>query len=481
MQKIHDDDPGGFAAIQAKHLMQCWASQRGYRPIPVHRAEGCWIHTSGGRRIFDLRSAHECVNLGFNHPAILEAMRRQMETVVYVTDDFSTEPAAALAQRLAHATPGSPDKKVFFSQSGAAAVEAAIKGARMFKYNELFRGGGNRAVHAPGQYPYPYKIVSRYRSWHGSTAGAASASGDPRRWFQEPFTMPGVVFAPDADAYRPRFGESGDSGDSLDASLAYFDHLIEQEGGNGGVAAVLIEPVVGSNGIIPPPPGYLPALRALCDRWGILLIADETMTGMGRTGRFLAVEHFGIEPDIIVMGKALGAYCPIAATIFSQRVAQSFEDNIFGHGQSFSGHALACAAALASVDIVRDDGFLARVRSAGARLESKLRALAGNHPSVGDVRGLGLFFTIELVKDRQTKEPVRKATEKYSPTIVKAVSEFLLAERDIYVPSDKFGLWVVPPLIVNDEEIDFLADGLDAALDLADRLLKKGTGTAQRP
>ncbi|MEO8305097.1 MAG: aminotransferase class III-fold pyridoxal phosphate-dependent enzyme [Betaproteobacteria bacterium] len=463
-----------FASLQARHLMQCWSAQRDYAPIAVDHADGCWIHTTDGRRIFDLRSAHECINLGFRHPKVLAAMRAQMDKVVYVTDDFATEPTARLARRLAELAPGDPDKRVFFSQSGAAAVEAAIKGARQHAYVKAF-GDRARRTDAPQQYPYPYKIISRYRSWHGATAGASSASGDPRRWFQEPLTVPGVVFAPDAYAYRSPFG---DGAAATDANLAYLDYLIEQEGGNNKVAAMLVETVVGSNGIIPPPQGYLQGLSALCDRWGILLIVDETMTGMGRTGRMFAFEHYGIEPDIIVLGKALGVYCPMAATIFSAKVSRTFDDHIFGHGQSFSGHALGAAAALASIDVLHDDGVLERTRELGDYLGGKLGALAARHACVGDVRGIGLFWTLELVRDRATKEPMRRATEKYERTIVKDVSDYLFRERDIYVPSDKFGIWVVPPLVVTRDELDWVCAAIDDALGLADRLLNEG---AARP
>jgi len=462
-----------FAALQARHLMQCWSAQRDYAPIAVDHAEGCWIHTADGRRIFDLRSAHECINLGFRHPKVLAAMRAQMEKVVYVTDDFATEPTAKLAARLAELAPGSAGKRVYFSQSGAAAIEAAIKGARQHAYVAAL-GAQAAAVDAPRQYPYPYKIISRYRSWHGATAGAASASGDPRRWFQEPLSVPGIVFAPDAYAYRSPFGD-GDA--ATRANLAYLDYVIEQEGGNNKVAAMLVEAVVGSNGIIPPPPGYLQGLRALCDRWGILLIVDETMTGMGRTGRMFAFEHYGIEPDVVVLGKALGVYCPLAATIFSEKVARTFDDHIFGHGQSFSGHALGAAAALASIDALYEEGLLERTRELGEYLGSKLGALKARHACVGDVRGIGLFWTLELVRDRTTREPLRRATEKYEPTIVKEVSDFLFHERDIYVPSDKFGIWVVPPLVVTRAELDWICAAIDDALGLADRLLA-GTSSA---
>lgn len=464
-----------FAALQARHLMQCWSTQRDYAPIAVDHAEGCWIHTTDGRRIFDLRSAHECINLGFRHPKVLAAMRAQMDKVVYVTDDFATEPTARLARRLAELAPGSVDKRVYFSQSGAAAIEAAIKGARQHCYVASFGANAGR-IDAPQQYPYPYKIISRYRSWHGATAGAASASGDPRRWFQEPFAVPGVVFAPDAYAYRSPFGEGAAA---TQANLAYLDYVIEQEGGNNKVAAMLVETVVGSNGIIPPPDGYLPGLRALCDRWGILLIVDETMTGMGRTGRMFAFEHYGIEPDIIVLGKALGVYCPMAATIFSAKVARTFDDHIFGHGQSFSGHALGAAAALASIDVLHDEGLLERTRELGDYLGAQLAALAARHPCVGDVRGIGLFWTVELVRDRATREPLRRATEKYERMLVKDVSEYLFRERDIYVPSDKFGIWIVPPLVVTREELDWVCAAIDDALGLADRLL--GEAAARSP
>lgn len=453
-----------FAALQARHLMQCWSSQSGYAPLPVSSASGCWIETTDGRRIFDLRSAHECINLGFRHPKVLEAMRRQMESVVYVTDDFATESTARLAEKLSRITPGSPNKKVFFCQSGAAAIEAAIKGARQHKYIETFRKGA-ASTDAPGQYPYPYKVISRYRSWHGATAGATSASGDPRRWFAEPLTVPGIVFAPDADAYRSPFGEGTDA---VTANLRYLDYLIEQEGGSNKVAAMLIETVVGSNGIIPPPPGYLEGIRTLCDKWGLVLIVDETMTGMGRTGKLLACEHYGLVPDIIVMGKALGVYCPMAAAIFSEKIARSFDDHIFGHGQSFAGHALAAAAALASLEVLEEEKLVERAASLGAYLGEKLHGLKPRHASIGDVRGLGLFWTIELVADRATKKPLRRATEKYTRTIVKDVSDYLFRAKNIYVPSDKFGVWVVPPLVVTREEIDMIVDAIDDSLRLAD-------------
>ncbi len=267
-----------FAALQARHLMQCWSAQRDYAPIAVDFAEGCWIHTTDGRRIFDLRSAHECINLGFRHPKVLAAMRAQMDKVVYVTDDFATEPTARLARRLAELAPGSPDKRVYFSQSGAAAIEAAIKGARQHRYvaalgraTRAHRRAAAVSVSVQDHLALPLVARRDRRRSVGERRSAPLVPGAARRCPAScSRRMPTRTGRPSAKARA-----------ATQANLAYLDYLIEQEGGNNKVAAMLVETVVGSNGIIPPPEGYLPGLRALCDRWGILLIVDETMTGHG--------------------------------------------------------------------------------------------------------------------------------------------------------------------------------------------------------
>jgi taurine--2-oxoglutarate transaminase len=458
-------DTEDFGTIQGKYLMHSWGIQGGYNPIPVEKAEGCWIHTTDGRKIFDLRSAHECINLGFRHPKVIRAIHEQMEKVIYVTDDFSTKPTARLAKKLAQLTPGGQGKRVWFAQSGAGAIEAAIKAARLYKYNQVVKKGVPISSE-PHLYPYPYKIISRYRSYHGATAGAMSVSGDPRRWFQEPFVIPGVLYAPDAYCYRCPLNHTYP--DCNFACAGFIDQMIEHEGGSYKVAAVIIEPIVGSNGIIPPPPEYLPRLREICDKWDILLIADETMTGLGRTGKMFAIEHYGVTPDILVVGKALGVYCPLTAVILNQQVADIFEDNLFGHGQSYSGHALACAAALANINVLLEDGIMDHARKMGEYLGGRLSALKDVYPSIGDVRGIGLLWTIELVKDSDNKEPMRRATEKYSQTTVSKIAEYLLREKNIYIPADKFGIWIVPPLIVTREEIDFLVEAIDDALKIVE-------------
>ncbi|MEM2776752.1 MAG: aspartate aminotransferase family protein [Candidatus Bathyarchaeia archaeon] len=451
-----------FNEIQKKYVMQCWGIQKNYNPIPVYKTEGCWIYTTDGRKIFDLRSAHESINLGFRNEKVIKAMCKQMEKVIYVTDDFATEPTAELAETLAKISPGDPNKKVWFSQSGAAAVEAAVKGARFYKYIETFK------FNKPSSplYPYPYKIISRYRSYHGATYGAISLSGDPRRWCIEPLVVPGVIYAPDAYCYRCPFNQEYPSCDITCAN--YIDEMIELEGGSDKVAAIILEPIVGSNGIIPPPKEYFSIIKEICDKRNILLIVDEIMSGFGRTGEMFAINHYKVVPDIIVMGKALGVYCPLGATIFSKKIAEAFEDNLFCHGQSYSGHALACAAALASIKVLLEENILNHVKTMGNYLSKRLKELE-SHKSVGDIRGLGLFWQLELVKDRKTKEPFRSPTKKYEETIINKIAKYLFEEKNVYIPADKFGIWIVPPLIVNKEEIDFFVDAIDDALKISDK------------
>lgn len=454
---------------QAKHMMRCWSAQKDYEPVEVVKTEGCYMHTKDGRKIFDLRSAHETNNLGFNHPSVLAAMKKQMDKVVYVTDDFATETTAKLAEKLCDLMPGNGNKKVWFGQSGASAIEAAIKIARFHRYANMLENG-YEWLDGGKLYPYPYKIIARHRSWHGATSAAASVSGDPRRWFTEPFTVPGVVFAPDAFPYRSMLGDHIDKDPEYIAQLSadYLEKVIEMEGGSGHVAALIIETIVGSNGIIPPPPSYMKRIREICDRWKILLICDETMTGMGRTGKFFSFEHYDIKPDIVVMGKALGAYSPLSAVIMQEKVANTFDHHIFGHGQSFSGHSLSCAAALESINVLEKQKLIEHAQEIGIYMGERLKEIANRHPSVGEVRGIGMFWTIELVEDKMTKKPLRRITQKYDRTVVSDIAEFLLEKKNIYIPSDKFGIWIVPPLVATKDQINYVLDSIDEALKLSD-------------
>ena len=450
--------------IYHRHVLQCWGTQKEYRPIEVEKAEGCWIYTKDGRRIFDLRSAHECINLGFNHPHVIQAITDQMAKVTYVTDDFATDVTAQLAQKIVSLCPGSDDKKVWFGQSGAAAVEAALKVARMVGYGRVLSLDSRQTSAKHGQltspyYPYPYKIISRYRSWHGSTMGALSVSGDPRRWFSEPIVMPGVVHAPETYPYQSVFDDDPDGLKAAD----YIIHMIEMEGGADFVAAVLLEAVVGSNGIIPTPKAYMQRVAHYCKANNILLIIDETMTGMGRTGSFLAIEEFDIEPDILIMGKALGAYIPNSCIVLSEEVASFFDENVFGHGQSYSGHALAAAASLASIHVLEEE-VLPELAEKSHYLKKGLESLSSRFKHVGELRGIGMMWTMELVKDPLTRTNFRSFNQKYQSTPINKLGKYLLNECGVYTPTDKFGLWIVPPLVVSFQEIDWLLIQLEKGL-----------------
>ena len=448
--------------IQKKHYMQCWGKQSDYNPIAVERTEGCYIYTTDGRKIFDLRSAHECINLGFNNSEITNEIKKQLDEVIYVTDDFATKPTASLSEKLSLLTPGKGNKKVWFGQSGAASVEAALKISKFYKYNQI------NSKTDTTFYPNPYKVISRYRSWHGSTNGAASVSGDPRRWFNEPGTQP-TLFAPEANCFRCPLKHTFPECNL--ACAEYIEYMIEMEGGEDKVASIILEPIVGSNGIILPPEGYFKRVREICDEWNIVLIIDETMSGVGRTGKMFAIEHYDIVPDIIIMGKALGVNVPLSAVIMKEHIAEVFDENIFGHGQSYSGHALACAGALASLNYIEEHNVLSETTKKGNYLEKKLKIIKEKHPSVGEVRGVGLFWTLEIVKSISNNEPVKMVTEKYKKTVISSIADFLLNEKQIYIPSDKFGVWIVPPLIVTYDEIDYIAKSIDEALHLADKQL----------
>lgn len=456
-----------IAEIQKQYTLQCWGAQDNFNPLPVERTEGCYIYTTDGRKIFDLRSAHECINLGFSHPAVISRMKELCDDVIYVTDDFATRNTALLARKLADLAPGNNKKKVWFAQSGAGAVEAALKIARYYSKKNIAGKNNNHF------YASPDKIISRYSSWHGSTGGAISVSGDPRRWFTQPGGSAQAAFAPEANCYRCPMKHTY-PGCGL-ACAEYIDYMIEMEGGAEKVSAVIMEPIVGSNGIIPPPPGYFERVREICDKRDILIIIDETMTGFGRTGKFFAIEHYNIEPDIIITGKALGVYSPLTAVIMNEKTAAVFDENIFGHGQSYSGHSFSCGAALAGIEVLTETGILEEVQPKGIYLEKKLKNIARKHSIAGDVRGVGLFYTIELT-DPESGGQLKKPTEKYKCTVVITAAEYLLEKHGIYIPSDKFGIWIVPPLVVSYEELDFITDAIDDTLTFISNNPEKNNG-----
>ncbi|MFC6797115.1 MULTISPECIES: aspartate aminotransferase family protein [unclassified Haladaptatus] len=429
--------------LDKQYVFGTWSYQSEVRPTQVVGANGNRIETADGNSYLDLSGQLMCSNLGHSADAVAEAMAEQAQRAAYVAPGYTTEARAKLGQKLAEVTPGNLTK-TFFSTSGTEAIEAAIKIARF----------------VTGK----HKIVSRYRSYHGSTYGSISVTGDPRRLMAEP-GIPGTIKAPDPYAY----------GSTLEPmeSLEYIDEMLMLEGDT--VAAILVEPIVGSNGILVPPKEYLPRLKEIAHDHGALLIADEVMSGFGRTGEWFGCDVFDVTPDIMTMAKGLtGAYAPLGATIVTDEVAAHFEDNMFCHGHTYSGHPVAVAAGLAAVETYEREGLIDQARERGAYLGEKLEELAADHPSVGETRGVGLFRGIELTKSSEGRVPFGHREDKISmgKTVVDEVSG-AAKEQGVYVANMINTLIIAPPLTISEDEIDEAVAALDTALEVSDAAMEE--------
>jgi len=423
-----------------------WRRQKNWTPLHIVDAEGCEFIDSKGKRYLDFSSQLMCVNLGHKNPAVIQAIVEQARTLPYIAPGYATTARAELSQLLQEVLP-SGLVKFFFTTSGTEANEAAIKIARMFTGKT--------------------KIVARYRSYHGSTMASIAATGDPRRWPLEPGGKgQGVIFAPEVNCYRCPIRHEY-PGCNV-ACVDYLEHIIENES---DVAAVLVEPVVGTNGVLVPPAEYFPRLRKICDRRGVLLIADEVMSGWGRTGKWFAVDNWNVQPDILVTAKGItSAYVPLGLCATTSRVASYFDDHYFAHGHTYEAHPMTLAPAIAAIREMQRLDLIERSVVLGQYLGEKLKALAQNHPSIGDVRGLGLFWAVDLVQNRQTKEPMNSMPEKLEgkPLVVDEVAAEMM-KNGVAVQAWISHLVIAPPLIVEQAEIDRGIAALDLALRLADR------------
>ncbi|MFB6243995.1 MAG: aspartate aminotransferase family protein [Halobaculum sp.] len=428
--------------LDREYTLGTWTRQRDFDPTEVVDTEGARLITADGDSILDFSSQYVCTNLGYDADRVSEAIAEQSQTVPYVNPGWSTEPRARLSEKLAEITPGSI-QKTFYSTSGTEANEVAFKIARAYTGN--------------------HKILSRYRSYHGATAASLSASGDPRRVAQGPEIqpeVPGMVKGPDPYAY----GSSLDP----DESLAYIDEMLRLEGGT--VAGVLVEPLVGSNGVLTPPDDYLPRLREIAHDHGALLICDEVMTGFGRTGEWFASTLYETEPDIITMAKGLtGSYQPLAATSVTAEVAEYFEDTLLNHGHTFAGHPTACAAGVAAIETYEAENLIENAREVGEYLRAELEALADRHPSVGERRGVGLHQGLELTRDEETRVPFEKRADKVSSrtTVLDEVGAHA-KDNGVYVYTSVNTIVVTPPLTISTAEVDEAVSVLDDALEISD-------------
>ncbi len=439
----HPVDASAVARETREHVLVSWSAQGALAPVVITRANGSWLY-AGDRRILDFSSGLINVNLGHGHPKVVRAIQEQAERLCYVTPSFGEEQRAELARLLAQVAPGDL-VKTLFTTGGSEATEHAMRIARMYSGR--------------------HKILSQWRSFHGQTAGAATLGGDNRRWANEP-GITGIVHFLNPDPYRSMFGNDAQK------ALAHVEEVLWYEGPQ-YVAAVYLEPIVGSSGLIVPPDGFLRGLRELCDRHGVLLILDEVMTGFGRTGRWFASEHEGVVPDIMTFAKGVSSgYVPLGGVMVDEPIARHFDTNVLWAGLTYAGHPLACAAGVATVNAYRDEGIIERGAKMGELLMRELRTVAARHPSVGDVRGKGLFIGIELVKDRATKQALERWNGP-SARLQNALRSALMS-RDVYVLNRWNMLFIAPPLTVSEDEIRFGVAAVDAALDVADRFASTG-------
>src|ERR1700685_915186 len=422
-----------------------WKYQRSWNPLHVVDAEGCYFTDASGKRYLDFSAQLMCCNLGHKNQAVIQAIEEQARKLAYIMPGYATDTRVELSRLLLEVLPEGLTK-FFFTTSGTEANEAAFKIPRMCTGKT--------------------KIIARYRSYHGSTMASIAATGDPRRWPLEPGAKgQGVIFAPEVNCYRCPIRHEY-PGCNI-ACVDYLEHMIENES---DVAAVLVEPVVGTNGVLVPPPEYMPRLRRICDRQGVLLIADEVMSGWGRTGKWFAMDHWDVQPDVLVTAKGItSAYIPLGLCATTNRIADFFEDHLFAHGHTYEAHPLTLAPAIATIREIQRLNLVERSREMGVYLVQQLLTLRDKHPSIGDIRGLGLFWAIELVKNRTTKKPLNTKQDKISgkPLVVdKVAGEMLKAGVAVNPWISHFV--IAPPLIIEKPEIDLAIAAFDQALAIAD-------------
>ena len=431
--------------VAAKHTYGTWRRQRGWNPMHMVSASGSHFIDSDGKKWLDFSSQLMCSNLGHDNKAVIEAIKQQADELAFAAPGYATTARKSLVEALLPIMPPGLTK-FFFTTSGTEANEAAVKIARM--------------------YTGKHKIISRYASYHGSTSASISLTGDFRRWPVEgKDTVPGTVFAPDAYCYRCPLKQKPDTCGL--ACADYVEYMIERES---NVAAMIIEPVVGTNGVILPPAGYLKRLREITKKHGVLLICDEVMCGWGRTGEWFVSSAEGITPDILTTAKGISsAYVPLGLTATTQEIAAFFDDNYFAHGHTYEAHPITLGPAVAAINEYKRLGLLERAKDVGERFGKKLRELCAKHPSVGDVRGRGLFWAVELVKDQVTRTPFNTQAEKLAG--IPLVTDQVVAKMGtmgVVCVGWASHLVIAPPLIITEAELDEGLAALDEGLKVAD-------------
>ena len=445
MAIVEDKSLGAQIVADAKrYVLHSWSVQDSIDPIPVAGGEGRYFWDYEGKRYLDFASQLINLALGHGHPRLIAAIKEQAEKLCTIGPPMATEARSTLGRLLAEVTPGDLTMS-FFTNGGAEANENAVKLARW--------------------YTGRHKVIARYRSYHGATAGAIALTGDPRRWPVEP-GAPGVVRMLDPYTYRCPAGHPDPC--PVCTGAPHLEELLQYEGPQ-TVAALVLETITGTNGLIVPPDGYLQSIREVCDRHGILLICDEVMAGFGRTGRWFACEHWDVVPDILTVAKGINSgYVPLGAMVISEPIAEWIRGRFFAGGLTYSGHPLACAAAVASIEAFREEGIVEHASHMGELIAHALAGLAARHPSIGEVRGLGCLWGLELVRNRETREPLvpfNAAGEAALPVTRMAKAAL---ESGLYLMTRWNVVMVCPPLTITPEELDEGIAALDEALGIAD-------------
>ncbi len=422
------------------HTMWSWAKGNDVSPLPVARAEGIYMYTPEGERIIDFNSQLMSVNIGHGHPKVREAMKRQIDELLYVYPGAATAPRARLSKRLAAMLPGDLDT-CFFTLGGAEANENAIKAARLYTGRT--------------------KILSRYRSYHGATNACMQLTGDPRRLYSEP-GMPGVVRVMDPVPYDYSFGST--DAERVANNLRYLEEVITYEGPQ-TIAAMFVETVTGTNGILPPPEGYLPGLKALLEKYGILLVCDEVMCGFGRTGKMFAVEHYGVVPDIITLAKGLtSSYAPLGCMAVRAPIAKHFAENVFWGGLTYNAHCLGLATAEAVLDVMEEEKLVERAAHMGEVMHGHMARLKAEHPCVRTHRNLGLFGIVKL----QDKDGNRIAPYNGTHPAMAALGKHF-RDNGLFTFVRWDGFMCNPPLIITEEQMAEAFEIIDRGLSIVDQ------------
>ncbi|AFM16476.1 adenosylmethionine-8-amino-7-oxononanoate aminotransferase [Mycolicibacterium chubuense NBB4] len=429
--------------LDRKHVFHSWSAQAQIKPMTVLAAQGSYVWDGDGNKLLDFSSQLVNTNIGHQHPKVVAAIAEQAATLCTIAPQHVNDARSEAARLIAERTPGDLNR-VFFTNGGADAVEHAVRMARLHTGR--------------------YKVLSRYRSYHGGTDTAINLTGDPRRWPND-YASSGVVHFNGPFLYRSTFHAETEEQEAQRA-LEHLERLIQMEGPQ-SFAAIILESVPGTAGIMVPPPGYLAGVRELCDRYGIVFIADEVMAGFGRTGKWFAIENFDVVPDLITFAKGVtSGYVPLGGVAINDAIYATFADRAYPGGLTYSGHPLATACAVATINAMEDEGMVDNAARIGEQvLGPGLRELAARHRSVGEVRGLGVFWAIELVADQKTREPLAP----YGVTSPAMAAVLAACKTGGLLPFANFNrIHAVPPCNVTDDEVAEGLQILDEALSVAD-------------